>query len=200
MEIFLLRQVSYLTVTVLSSIFCQVEELILYICTALFIVSNEIVPFLNTVFSCWNAFFIQIRFTIVLYLPSSVKIIRNWHVMLLCFYFADDHTLCLLTIYVLFFPFSFTILSRRPCGWHSVSSIRTLSSAYFRLLRLWATLINPSWIPTSLWIASMFRLNKFGQKTLPCVKLLSRNDNLRKLHQSKGKKIKKRQMSPLWKK
>lgn len=105
----------------------------------------------------------------------------NWFILLspIC----NSHVewfLLLTTIYSLFlqlivspfFLLSFTASCRSFCSFLYVS-IKIVSSAYLLLLRLCQPVMNPGRISNSLRIASLYRLNKSGEKMHPCLMPLS---------------------------
>lgn len=79
------------------------------------------------------------------------------------------HSIFLQLMFSPFYSFSFTNFCRSSCSFLFVSSINTVSFAYFMSLRLWLPKMNPGRTSTSLRITSLYRLNKSNEKTHPCL-------------------------------
>lgn len=82
------------------------------------------------------------------------------------------HSLFLQLIGSPFFLLSFTASCRSFCSFLCVS-IKTVSSSYFLLLRLCLPIMNPGRISHSLRTASLYWLNKSGEKMHLCLMPLS---------------------------
>lgn len=83
------------------------------------------------------------------------------------------HSVFLQLMFNPFFSLPFTTFSRSFCSFLSVSAVNTMPPSYLLLLRLWPSIMNPCRISNSLRIASLYRLNKSGEKTHPCLTPLS---------------------------